>query len=55
MALANCGGLLIDNETIIEVGGKLCVAIPLPEFSASDNGKVLGVVSGELAWVSLGE
>ena len=34
-------------------GNKLCVANPVPAFASLDNGKVLGVVNGALAWVSL--
>lgn len=31
----------------------LCVANPIPAYSRDENGKVLGVVNGALAWVSL--
>ena len=45
-----------DYQVVISeevVSNKICVANPVPAFTSLDNGKVLGVVNGALAWVSL--
>ena len=40
-------------RSTVTIQNAINVANPIPAFSSSDNGKVLGVVDGELAWVLL--
>ena len=48
-----CGGFYIDDETLdINEDGKLSVIV-IPTVTSSDNGKVLQVVNGAWAAVSI--
>lgn len=55
-AFGKSSSSLSGNPVIISedvATNTLCVANPIPAFSSDENGKVLGVVNGALAWVSL--
>ena len=45
------GYAVVISEEV--ASNKICVANPVPAFTSLDNSKVLGVVNGALAWVSL--
>lgn len=55
-AFGKNGTSLSGNPVIISedvASNTLCVANPIPAFSSDEDGMVLGVVNGALAWVSL--